>query len=192
LMQADKSAVKTIDVSYLNQAVQLFNTQEGHLPKDLNELVPNYVAKLPAAPYGYKIVYDATSGAGTGAGSKVIPAELLLYHRDRSAGRVIYDFIAEGRGGKLGHVIRNQFVQILGQTSFLRIEQLDGLVEIRNINSLDCGFVRLHQRAQITSRRRGGGGIGGWHRVRALGPRTGAVLPATGQKQPGCDQNQIG
>jgi hypothetical protein len=65
LMQADKSAVKTIDVSYLNQAVQLFNTQEGHLPKDLNELVPNYVAKIPAAPYGYQIVYDATSGLVT-------------------------------------------------------------------------------------------------------------------------------
>jgi hypothetical protein len=65
LMQADKSAVKTIDVSYLNQAVQLFNTQEGRLPKDLNELVPNYVAKLPAPPYGYKIVYDATSGLVT-------------------------------------------------------------------------------------------------------------------------------
>ncbi len=62
LMQADKYAVKTIDVSYLNQAVQLFNTQEGHLPKDLNELVPNYVGKIPAAPYGSKIVYDATSG----------------------------------------------------------------------------------------------------------------------------------
>src|SRR5271166_6076439 len=61
LMQADKSMVKTIDVSYLNQAVQLFNTQEGRLPKDLDELTPNYVAKIPAAPYGYKIVYDATS-----------------------------------------------------------------------------------------------------------------------------------
>jgi hypothetical protein len=65
LMQADKSAVKSIDVSYLNQAVQLFNTQEGRLPKDLNELTPNYVAKIPAAPYGYKIVYDATSGVVT-------------------------------------------------------------------------------------------------------------------------------
>ena len=65
LMRADKSAVKTIDVSYLNEAVQLFNTQEGRLPKDLNELTPNYVAKIPDAPYGYKIVYDATSGAVT-------------------------------------------------------------------------------------------------------------------------------
>jgi hypothetical protein len=62
LMQADKYAVKTIDVSYLNQAIQLFNTQEGHLPKDLNELVPNYVAKIPDAPYGSKIVYDPGSG----------------------------------------------------------------------------------------------------------------------------------
>ena len=65
LMQADKSAVKTIDVSYLNQAVQLFNTQEGRLPKDLNELVPNYVGKLPNPPYGYRIDYDATRGIVT-------------------------------------------------------------------------------------------------------------------------------
>src|ERR1017187_3626311 len=62
LMQADKSAVKTIDVSYLNQAVQLFNTQEGRLPKDLNELVPNYVGKLPATPYGTKLDYDPNTG----------------------------------------------------------------------------------------------------------------------------------
>ena len=62
LMKADKYAVKTIDVSYLNQAIQLFNTQEGRLPKDLNELVPNYVGKIPEAPYGSKIVYDASSG----------------------------------------------------------------------------------------------------------------------------------
>ena len=62
LMQADKSAVKTIDVSYLNQAVQLYQTQEGRLPKDLNELVPNYVAKLPNPPYGYRIDYDPARG----------------------------------------------------------------------------------------------------------------------------------
>ena len=62
LMRADKYAVKTIDVSYLNQAVQLFNTQEGRLPKDLNELVPNYVGKLPATPYGTKLDYDPNTG----------------------------------------------------------------------------------------------------------------------------------
>jgi len=62
LMQADKSAVKTIDVSYLNEAIQLFHTQEGRLPKDLNELVPNYVGKLPATPYGTKLDYDPNTG----------------------------------------------------------------------------------------------------------------------------------
>jgi hypothetical protein len=62
LMRADQYAVKTIDVSYLNQAVQLFNTQEGRLPKDLNELVPNYVGKLPATPYGTKLDYDPNTG----------------------------------------------------------------------------------------------------------------------------------
>jgi hypothetical protein len=61
-MQADKYAVKTIDVSYLNEAIQLFHTQEGRLPKDLNELVPNYVGKLPATPYGTKLDYDPNTG----------------------------------------------------------------------------------------------------------------------------------
>ncbi len=63
LMQADKSMTKTIDVSYLNEAIQQFNVQEGHYPKDLQELVPNYVAKLPTPPYGYKLDYDANNGA---------------------------------------------------------------------------------------------------------------------------------
>ena len=60
--QAQKYAVKTIDVSYLNQAIQLFNEQEGRLPKDLNELMPNYIGKIPQAPYGSKIIYDPSTG----------------------------------------------------------------------------------------------------------------------------------
>jgi hypothetical protein len=62
MVQAQKSANKTIDVSYINQALQLFNVQEGRYPKNLQELVPNYVAKIPDAPPGSKIVHDATSG----------------------------------------------------------------------------------------------------------------------------------
>jgi|SRR5208283_1240256 len=62
LMRADQHAVKTIDVSYLNEKIQLFNAQEGRLPKDLNELVPNYVGKLPATPYGTKLDYDPNTG----------------------------------------------------------------------------------------------------------------------------------
>jgi hypothetical protein len=61
-VKAQKDMTKTIDVSYLNQAIQLFNTQEGHYPKDLQELVPNYVAQLPTPPYGSKLDYDANSG----------------------------------------------------------------------------------------------------------------------------------
>ena len=62
VVQAKKSAAKTIDVSYLNEAVQQFNVQEGRYPKDLQELVPNYVAQIPTPPYGYKIEYDADHG----------------------------------------------------------------------------------------------------------------------------------
>ena len=68
IVQAQKNMTKTIDVSYLNEALQRFNVQEGHYPKDLQELVPNYVAKLPTPPYGSKLDYDATSGT-----VKVVP-----------------------------------------------------------------------------------------------------------------------
>ena len=68
VMQADKNMTKTIDVSYLNEAIQQFNVQEGHYPKDLQELIPNYVAKLPTPPYGYKLDYNADSGT-----VKVVP-----------------------------------------------------------------------------------------------------------------------
>ena len=61
-VQAEKHAQKVIDVSYLNQAIQLFNAQEGRLPKTLDELVPNYVGKLPETPFGYKLAYDAAAG----------------------------------------------------------------------------------------------------------------------------------
>jgi hypothetical protein len=60
--QAGKNAGKTIDVTYLNEAVERFNVQEGRYPKDLNELVPNYVGKLPPVPYGMKLDYDPKTG----------------------------------------------------------------------------------------------------------------------------------
>ncbi len=68
MVQAQKNATKTIDVSYLNEAIQQFNVQEGHYPKTLQELTPNYVAKIPTPPYGYKLDYDANSGT-----VKVVP-----------------------------------------------------------------------------------------------------------------------
>ena len=63
LAKGQQSAVKTVDVASLNQAIQLFNVQEDRFPKDLNELVEKkYMPKIPDAPYGMKIVYDAKAG----------------------------------------------------------------------------------------------------------------------------------
>jgi hypothetical protein len=65
LVNAKRTADKVIDVSYLNQALQLFNVQEGRYPKTLDELTPKYVAKIPDVPLGYKLVYDAAKGEVT-------------------------------------------------------------------------------------------------------------------------------
>jgi nitrous oxide reductase accessory protein NosL len=63
LAKGQQTAVKTIDVTSLNQEIQLFNAQEGRNPTDLNELVSkNYIGKLPDVPQGMKFVYDATQG----------------------------------------------------------------------------------------------------------------------------------
>lgn len=63
---AKQKAVKTVDVASLTQAVQLFQVSEGRLPKDLNELVTTkYIARIPEAPYGQKLVYNASTGQVT-------------------------------------------------------------------------------------------------------------------------------
>ncbi len=68
LVNAQQSAVKTVDLVSLNQAIQLFNVQEGRLPKDLNELVSKeYIGKIPPAPVGMKLVYDPVQGKVTAA-----------------------------------------------------------------------------------------------------------------------------
>ncbi len=63
LVKGQQTAVKTIDVTSLNQDIQLFNAQEGRNPKDLNELVTqHYIGQLPDPPAGMKFVYDAVQG----------------------------------------------------------------------------------------------------------------------------------
>ena len=63
LAKAKKNTEKTVDTIALNQAIQMFEVQEGRNPKDLNELVEKKVIRvIPEAPYGSKIVYDAASG----------------------------------------------------------------------------------------------------------------------------------
>ena len=63
LVKGQQTAVKTIDVTSLNQDIQLFNAQEGRNPTDLNELVTqHYIGHLPDPPTGMKFVYDAGQG----------------------------------------------------------------------------------------------------------------------------------
>jgi PBP1b-binding outer membrane lipoprotein LpoB len=66
LVKGQQTAVKTIDVTSLNQDIQLFNVQEGRNPKDLDELVAkHYVGALPELPPGMKFVYDSSQGKVT-------------------------------------------------------------------------------------------------------------------------------
>jgi hypothetical protein len=59
-----QDAIKTVDTASLDKAIQMFNLEQGHNPKDLDELVQKkYIPTIPAAPYGMKLVYDASSGS---------------------------------------------------------------------------------------------------------------------------------
>ena len=61
--KAKIASEKTIDAVALNQAIQMFNVQEGRYPKNLNELVEKqFMRVLPEPPYGMQIVYDSNSG----------------------------------------------------------------------------------------------------------------------------------
>ncbi|HZR19840.1 MAG TPA: hypothetical protein VFE51_21320 [Verrucomicrobiae bacterium] len=63
LARGQQIAVKTIDTTSLDKAIQMFAVENGRNPKDLNELVQQkYIPKLPEPPYGTKLVYDANSG----------------------------------------------------------------------------------------------------------------------------------
>jgi len=63
LGRGKETAVKTIDVARLTEAIQMFNVQEGRYPKDLNELAEKkYINQVPDAPYGLKLDYDPVSG----------------------------------------------------------------------------------------------------------------------------------
>jgi hypothetical protein len=63
LGKAQQTAVKTVDTTTLNQAIQMFNVEQGRNPKDLNELVEKkFIPRVPDAPRGMKLEYDATAG----------------------------------------------------------------------------------------------------------------------------------
>jgi hypothetical protein len=63
LGRGKESAIKTVDVAQLTQAIQMFNVDEGRFPTNLNELVEKQlIPKIPDAPYGLKLDYDPTTG----------------------------------------------------------------------------------------------------------------------------------
>jgi hypothetical protein len=62
LGQAQTFSENQIDLAQLKQAIQEFNAAEGRYPKDLQEMIPNYLAKIPAVPAGYGISYNPANG----------------------------------------------------------------------------------------------------------------------------------
>jgi hypothetical protein len=63
LTKGQQSAVKTVDTSSLDKAIQLFSVENGRNPKDLNELVEQkFIPKIPDVPFGTKLVYDPATG----------------------------------------------------------------------------------------------------------------------------------
>jgi hypothetical protein len=66
LGRGENTAIKTIDTASLDQAIQMFNVQEGRNPKNLDELVEKQlIGKVPPAPYGMKLDYDPVAGKVT-------------------------------------------------------------------------------------------------------------------------------
>ena len=62
--KAKKVADKTVSTAGLNQAIQLYHAQEGHLPKTLNELVTKqYISSVPPPPAGMKYDYNPQTGS---------------------------------------------------------------------------------------------------------------------------------
>jgi PBP1b-binding outer membrane lipoprotein LpoB len=63
LIKAQQTAVKTVDLAALTQAIQLFQVDMDRFPKNLEELVSGkYIGQIPPAPTGMRIVYDPATG----------------------------------------------------------------------------------------------------------------------------------
>src|SRR5215813_1875930 len=63
IAKGQQTAVKTIDTTSLDKAIQLFSVENGRNPNDLNELVEKkFIPKIPDTPFGTKLVYDPAAG----------------------------------------------------------------------------------------------------------------------------------
>lgn len=63
VVQPEIYAQRKSEVAGLTQAIQQYNAAEGHYPKTLQDLTPDYIARVPQPPAGYKLNYDPNSGA---------------------------------------------------------------------------------------------------------------------------------
>jgi len=62
--KAKNLADKTVSTVGIGQAIQLYQAQEGQLPKTLNDLVAKqYLPSIPPAPAGMKYDYNPQTGA---------------------------------------------------------------------------------------------------------------------------------
>ena len=58
-----RTAEQTIETAGLQKTIDLFQAQEGRLPRNVDDLVgPNYLSKLPAPPAGMKFDYSPATG----------------------------------------------------------------------------------------------------------------------------------
>jgi hypothetical protein len=63
VMKGQQTAVKVIDTTSIDKAIQLFSVENGRNPKDLNELVDQkFLPRIPETPFGTKLVYDSNAG----------------------------------------------------------------------------------------------------------------------------------
>jgi hypothetical protein len=61
--KAQKSAVKTVDVASVNQAIQMFHVENDRYPNTLQELVDEkFLPRLPDPPSGMNYSYDPKTG----------------------------------------------------------------------------------------------------------------------------------
>jgi len=61
--KAQKTAVKTVDLASISQAIQMFRVENDRFPNTLQELVDEkFLPRLPDPPSGMKYSYDSKSG----------------------------------------------------------------------------------------------------------------------------------
>lgn len=64
LANAQKAAVKTVDLASLTKALEMFQVEKGRYPKNLEELVSGkYIGQMPPPPAGMRIDYDPATGS---------------------------------------------------------------------------------------------------------------------------------